>query len=132
MGLDVDVFGAEEAFGAVAGEVFDDVGVLAAAVVALSGVSLCVFVGENGACCFKDGAADEVFGGDHLEAFVLALYFVFNLRGDLGVGGGQRSVQIDGHSVILCHGFWLFFSGWNCGWGFVVLLGFLRGVLEKG
>ena len=110
VGLDVDVFGAEELFGAVAGQVFDDVGVLAAAVVALSGVALCVFVGKNGACGFEDRAADEVFGGNHLEAFVLAPYFVFNLLGDLGVGGGQRSVQIDGHSVILCHVFACFFS----------------------
>ena len=109
--LDVDVFGAEELFGAVAGQVFDDVGVLAAAVVALSGVALCVFVGENGACGFEDRAADEVFGCDHLEAFVLALYFVFNLLGDLGVGRGQRSIQIDGHSAILCHVFAGFFLG---------------------
>ena len=50
VGLDVDVLGAEELFGAVAGEVFDDVGELAAAVVALAGVAFGVFVGEDGAC----------------------------------------------------------------------------------
>ena len=87
VGLDVDVLCAEELFGAVAGDVFDDVGVLAAAVVALAGVSFCVFVGKYGACCFEDGAADEVFGGDHLEAFVLADDLVCDLRGDFGVGG---------------------------------------------
>ena len=58
--LDVGVVGAEEAFGAVAGEGFDDVGVLAATVVALSGVAFGVFVGEDGACGLEDGAADEV------------------------------------------------------------------------
>src|SRR5580692_3273751 len=112
----------KEAFGAGSGEVFDDVGVLAAAVVALAGIALCVFVGEYGACGFEDGAADEVFRGDHLEAFVLALYFVFNLCGDLGVGGGQRGIQVDGHGVILCHGFDIFF----CELGFLILWGVLN------
>src|ERR1700733_11356374 len=85
VGLDVDMVGLEELFGASAGEVFDYVGVLAAAVVALSGVALCVFVGKYGACGLEDRAANEVFRGDHLEAFVLALDLVFNLGGDLGV-----------------------------------------------
>ena len=115
MGLDVDVIGVEELFGAGSGEVFDDVGVLAAAVVALAGVAFGVFVGEDGACGFEDGAADEVFRGDHLEAFVLAIDFIGDLGGDLGVGGGQRGVQVDGHGVILCHCFWIFFLGWFCG-----------------
>ncbi len=52
MGLDVDVIRVKQAFGAGSGEVFDDVGVLAAAVVALAGVAFGVFVGENGACGF--------------------------------------------------------------------------------
>ncbi len=103
MGLDVDVISVKQAFGAGSGEVFYYVGVLAAAVVALAGVALCVFVGEDGACGFEDSAADEVFRGDHFEAFVLSFYFIFNLLGDLGVGGGQRSIQVDGHGVILCH-----------------------------
>jgi hypothetical protein len=40
---------------------------------------------------------------------VLAFYFVFDLGGDLGVGGGQRGVEVYGHGAILCHGFWIFF-----------------------
>ena len=103
VGLHVGVVGAEELFGAVAGEVFDDVGELAAAVVALAGIALRVFVGEYGACGFEHGAADEVLRGDHLQAFVLAGDFVFNLRGDLGVSRGEGCIQIDGHEVILCH-----------------------------
>ena len=108
----------KELFGAGSGEVFDDVGVLAAAVVALAGVAFGVFVGEYGACGFEDGAADEVFRGDHLEAFVLALDFVFNLGGDLGVGGGQRGIQVNGHGVILCHCFWIFFLRGGGDWWF--------------
>ncbi len=87
MRLYVDVVGAEEALGAVAGEVFDDVGELAAAVVALAGVAFGVLVGEDSAGGFEHGARDEVFACDHLEALVLAEDFVGDLRGDVGVCG---------------------------------------------
>ena len=83
--MNVDVICVKQAFGAGSGEVFYDVGELAAAVVALAGVAFCVFVGEDGACGFQDGAADEVFRGDHFQAFVLALDFVMDLSGDLRV-----------------------------------------------
>jgi hypothetical protein len=55
---------------------------------------------------------------------VLAFYFIFNLLGDLGVGEGQRRAEVDGHSLILCHGFErLFISDGG--------LGFLQGFFEK-
>ena len=87
--LHVDVLGAEELFGAVAGQVLDDVGELASAVVALAGVAFGVFVGEDGAGGLEHGAADEVLGGDHLQAFVLAQDLVANLGCDLRIGGGK-------------------------------------------
>ena len=127
MRLDIDVIGFKQAFGAVTRNIFNDIGVFATAVVALAGVAFGVFVCKYGACGFEDGAADEVFRGDHLEAFVLAFYFVFNLLGDLGIGGGQRGIQVDGHEVILCHCFGVFFSGLS----FVVLLCFSRGFWVK-
>ena len=97
VGLDVGMLGAEEELGAVAGEVLDDVGVFAAAVVALAGVAFGVLVGEDGADGFKDGAGDEVLAGDHLEAFVLAVDLVLDLLGDLGVGLGERGVEVYRH-----------------------------------
>jgi hypothetical protein len=75
--LHVGVLGAEELLGAVAGQVLDDVGELAAAVVALAGIALGVLVGEDGAGGLEHGAADEVLRGDHLQAFVLADDFSF-------------------------------------------------------
>ncbi len=72
MGLHVGVFGAEDLLGAIAGEVLDDVGELAAAVIALAGVAFGVLVGEDRAGGFEDGFADEVFRGDQFEAFMLA------------------------------------------------------------
>ena len=74
MGLHVDMLGArEEGFGAVDGELFDDVDVFASAVPAFAGVAFGVFVGEAGALGFHDCAAGEVFGGDEFDAFKLAL-----------------------------------------------------------
>jgi hypothetical protein len=49
VGLHIDVFGAKELFGAVAGEGFDFVGVLAATVVALAGITFRVLVREDAA-----------------------------------------------------------------------------------
>jgi len=109
VGLDVGVLCAEELFGAVAGYVFNDIGELAAAVVALGGVAFGVLVGEDGARGFEDGAADEVLGGDHLEALVLAVDLVCYLSGNVGIGGRERCIQIDRHGFILCHGLGVFF-----------------------
>jgi hypothetical protein len=92
VGLDVGVFGAEQLFGAVAGEVFDDVGELAAAVVAAAGVAFGVLVGEDAAGGFEDGFGGEVFAGDEFEAGMLAVEFALDggwrFRGRPGRGSG--------------------------------------------
>ena len=101
VGLDVGVFGAKDLFGAVAGQVLDHVGVLAAAVVAASRIALSIFVGEDGARGFEDGAADEVFRGDHLEAFVLAADFGIDGGGDFGIFEGEGLGHAVGHGEIV-------------------------------
>ena len=53
MRLHIDVLGAEEFFGAIDGEVFDDVDKLATAVIAPAGVAFRVFIGENRTGRFK-------------------------------------------------------------------------------
>ncbi len=102
VGLDVCVIGTEEEFGAVAGEILDDIGVLATAVVAFTGVAFCVLIGENGTDRFKNGATDEVFGRDHLEPFVLTQDFVRDLRSNFRIGVSERRVEINRHPSILC------------------------------
>ena len=97
MGLHVGVLGAEDLFGAIAGEVLDHVGVLAPAVVAAARIALGIFVGEDGACGFEHGAADEVFRGNHLKAFVLAADFGVNGGGDFGVVEGEGAGHAVGH-----------------------------------
>ena len=73
MRLHVDVVGAEQRLGARDGGALGDVDELAAAVVALARIALGVLVGQHRAGGFEHGAADEVLGGDQLEAVVLAL-----------------------------------------------------------
>ncbi len=102
VGLDVDVLCAEELFGAIAGEIFNDVGEFTATVVALAGVAFGVFVGEDRSGGFEDGARDEVFRGDHLETLVLASDLVLDLVRDFGVRLGEGGVEAEGHGWILC------------------------------
>ena len=95
--LHVGVLGAEDLLGAVAGEVLDHVGELAAAVVAASGIALGVFVGEDRSGGLKHGLADKVLRGDHLQPLVLAENFVFDGGGDLRIGLGERERHAVGH-----------------------------------
>ncbi len=99
--LHVGVLGAEELFGAIAGQVLDHVGVLAAAIVAAARIALSILVGEDRACGFEHCFRDEVLAGDHLQAFVLAEGFVINGVGDDGVGLGQGKGHAIGHTGIL-------------------------------
>jgi hypothetical protein len=83
--LHVGVVGAEEGAHAVAGEVLDDVDLLAPAVVALAGEPLGVLVRENGASCLKHGHRDEVLRRDELDGAALACKLGVDRRGDLRV-----------------------------------------------
>lgn len=104
MRLDIGVLGAEELFGAFAGEVFDDVHVLAAAVITFAGVTFGVLVGEDAAGGLEDGFGGEVFAGDELEAAVLALQLAADGAPDVGIRFGQRpghEALVIGHCVSL-------------------------------
>ena len=87
--LHVGVLGAEQLLGALDGQRFGDVHELAAAVVALAGVAFRVLVGQDRTGRLQHRLADEVLRGDQLEPGVLALDFVANGAGDLGIGLGE-------------------------------------------
>ena len=91
MRLDVGVLGAEERFRARDGRALDDIDELAAAVVASAGIAFRVLVGQHRAGRFEDGAADEVLGGDELEAVVLARRLITDGLGDFGIGFRERA-----------------------------------------
>ena len=73
-------------FGAVDGQLLDHVHIFAAAIPALFRIALGVFVGEHRALRFHHGRAGEVFAGDQLDVFLLALAFV---------GDGIRDFRIN-------------------------------------
>ena len=98
--LDVDVFGLEEFFGALAGEIFHLVGILAAAVVALAGVAFGVFVGEDAAGGFEDGLRGEVLAGDELDLAVLAARFREDEFVDGGVYFGEVPLDRGWHGCV--------------------------------
>ena len=92
VGLYVDVFRGEELFRTVAGEVFDDVGELASAVVAFARVALGVLIGEDSARRLQHRAADKVLGRDHLQPFMLAVDLVLDLLEYLRIRGGESGI----------------------------------------
>ena len=78
MRLYVGVVGTEECFGALNGEGFSGINILATAVVALAGVAFGVFVGEFGALGRHDLGAGVVFRGNQLDVLFLSVAFVLD------------------------------------------------------
>ena len=90
VGLDVRVLGAEQLLGPIDRQLLGDVDLLAAAVIAASGIALGVLVGEHRAGRVEHRLGDEVLRGDHLQRALLALELAPEHLGDLRVDLGQR------------------------------------------
>src|SRR5215469_11851119 len=99
MRLYIHILRPEELSGALAGQVLDDIGELAATVVTLAGVAFSVLVGEHAACGFQYGLGGEVLAGDQLELAVLACHFVLDGVIDLGIDLGKGA----GHAFVCVH-----------------------------
>lgn len=93
VGLHVDVFGTEQALGAFAGDGFDLVDLLAAAVVAASRIAFGILVSQHGALSLKHCTRHEIFGGDHFQAVLLSGQFGVKHFGDFGVRFGNGCVE---------------------------------------
>ena len=76
---------AEELFGAFDGQPLGLVHHFAAAVIALAGQPLGVFVGHDVRHRLGDGGADIVLGGNQLDAVELALLFATDQVGNVGI-----------------------------------------------
>ena len=85
MRLDVRPRGAEQLLRAVDRKLFHDINVFAAAIVALAGVALGMFVRENAPLRLHDRAADDVLRGDKFELCPLTVELVINCLRDLRV-----------------------------------------------
>ncbi len=90
MGLHVNVLGAEQFFGPVARQIFNDIDELAAAVIALAGVALGVLVGQDAASGFEHGFGSEIFARDQFQLRALALCLMTDGVVNFGVHFGQR------------------------------------------
>ena len=99
--LHVGVLGAEDLFGAVAGQVLHHVGILASAVVAAARVALSIFIGKDGAGRLKHRLGNKVFAGNHLQPLMLAQGFVVKSGGDFRISLGKGKRHAIGHKRIL-------------------------------
>ena len=86
VGLHVGSFRTEEFAGTLNGDFFHFINKFATAVVAASGITFCVLVGENAALCCADSGAGEVFGSDQFNAIVLTVCFGIDPFCDFRIG----------------------------------------------
>ena len=100
----------EQALGAIDGQLLDHVDILAAAVIAPSGIAFGIFIGEQRARRVEHGLGDDVLGSDQLDLVLLALGLVLDRAIDLRVGifqmpGEESAFARLGASCIACrHG----------------------------
>ena len=106
MGLDVGVFRAEQLFGPLDGEGFHLVHALAAAVIALAGITFGVFIGENRTHGGHNSRGDQVFGSDQLDIPSLAGQLLLHGCAQFRVVLGDK---VNGRQQICVHGFHPFF-----------------------
>ena len=85
----------EQALGAIDGELLDHVDILATAVIALAGIALGIFVGEQRAGGIEHGLGDDVLRGDQLDLVLLALGLVLDRAPDFGI----RVLQMPGEKA---------------------------------
>ncbi len=94
MGLDVDVFGAEQLLGPIDRQLFNRVHILTTPVPSFSRIAFRVFVRKDAALCFHYGAAGEIFRRDQFDIFALAFFLrrdrVENLRIDFAQAPARR------------------------------------------
>ncbi len=99
--LHVDIFGAEELLGPLARQGLHRIREFASPVIALTGISLGVLVGEYGAGGLQDRFGSEVFAGDQFQTAMLALNFMLDRCIDFRINGGKRAR----HALDIVHKF---------------------------
>ena len=94
MRLHVGVFGPKQFLGAVDGQLFDRIYMLAPAVPTFLGVTFGVFVGERRSLRFHHGQAGEILAGDELDVFLLPLAFLFDGLVDLRIHRVEPQIRL--------------------------------------
>ena len=90
VGLDVGMLCAEKFAGALTGDILRNVHLLAAAVIALAGVSFGIFVGEHRAHGHQNRLADDILRRDELDVSALTRQFSRHGGCHLWVLGGKK------------------------------------------
>ena len=85
MRLDIGVVGVKKLFGAVAGNVFGYVHILAAAVITTSRITLGVFIGQRGAHGLQNRRRNKIFRSDEFYMGALTFHFVRNSLKNFGI-----------------------------------------------
>ena len=85
--LDVGMFGPKKFFGAIDGELLDDVHVFTAAIPSLFRITFGVFIREHRALGLHHRRAGKIFTGDQLDVFLLAQLFEENGVRDFRING---------------------------------------------
>ena len=108
VGLHVGILGTKQLAGAVDGDLLHLIHKLAAAVVAVAGVTLGVLVGQHTAHGRHHGGGDDVLAGDQLNVLALTAQLAVHGRAQLGVGLLHIANGID---HVLVHTLYLLFFG---------------------
>ena len=85
MRLNVGMIGAKQLAGTAAGDILNDIYILAAAVITLSGITLGVFVGEDRTHCSQYCGRNDIFACDKLDVAALAKKLQLHCIGNLAV-----------------------------------------------
>ena len=89
MRLHVGVIGTEQFLGAVNGQLFNNINVLAATVVALARIALGVLVGQYGALRLHDCRAGVVLRGNQLNVLFLTDSFLLHCSPEISIESGN-------------------------------------------
>ena len=87
--MNIGTVGAEQFLGAVDGKLFNDIHVLAAAVVAFAGIALGIFVGQLRALSLHHWPRDIILGGNQFDVIFLAAVLSLDGGPQFGVGLGE-------------------------------------------
>ena len=93
VGLHVGKLAAEQRVGALDGQVFGDVDVLATTIVAFTWVTLGILVGQNGTLRLENCLGDDILRSDQFDFMLLTTELLRHGRGDRGINLGEGAME---------------------------------------
>ena len=100
MGLNIDAIRTKQLLGTPDCDIFNNINILAAAVIALARIALCIFVGQHAAHSGHHSGGNKVFRGDQLNVALLAAKFLLHRLANLRIKAGNKA---DGIENLIVH-----------------------------